>query len=362
MNVEILDYVMLPIVVLDRSRDGHFRYVWLNRAASESSGYSVADLQMRRASEMFPGRIGTYMEEHQQNAARSGKPYTYTYSVDTPAGRRSYEARLYPVCNENGKATRIISNLADLTENRELIEDRVHQDTSRIQMQDDAERFVSMAAHDLRSPMRNVSTIAAMLREDFQDHGDGKLELIGMLEDVSLKASTLIRDVLAYARTLDVWNNRQSFGLQGLCRDIFAVLDPHGAHDLRCDDAFLSADKVVLHIILRNLVDNALKHAETEAISLRISVSEAEAGDGMLEFGVRDNGSGFDDVSIAFLDGGDFRYGSGFGLLGLRRLIHARGGTIWVAPPRPGAGAEVHFTLAGVRQAKDHSISTDDAA
>jgi len=57
-----------------------------------------------------------------------------------------------------------------------------------------------MAAHDLRTPMNNVKTMADMLRHDFQDMGDGKLELINMLERVAVKSTNLINDVLLSQR------------------------------------------------------------------------------------------------------------------------------------------------------------------
>lgn len=58
------------------------------------------------------------------------------------------------------------------------------------------EQFVTMAAHDLRAPLRNMSMIAEMLSEGFVDHGDGKVELIIMPDDLAQKSMVLISDVL----------------------------------------------------------------------------------------------------------------------------------------------------------------------
>ena len=193
--------------------------------------------------------------------------------------------------------------------------------------------------------MRNVTQIARMLREGFVDHGDGKLEMIDMLEDIGAKASRLISDVLAYTRATTIDERSSKFHTGALCADIFAVLDPDGRHALSCDDALVEADEVALQIVIRNLVDNAIKHGKREPLSLFVGL-EAEH-DGLLEFSVRDNGQGLKNPRQVFLRGGKFTQGSGFGLLGIWRLLAARGGRIEAEDPSHGVGTLIRFSLPG---------------
>jgi len=67
----------------------------------------------------------------------------------------------------------------------------------------------------------------------------------------------------------------------------------------------------------------------------------------MFRVSVRDNGNGFNDVSVLFLDKGKLRSGRGFGLFGVRRLVHARGGVMTASNCKHSCGAEISFELPG---------------
>ena len=361
MDMKILDFVQIPVAVLDRGPDGLFRYSRMNDAARTMSGLADADIVGRLPTQVFPGRAGITLERNQRAAAEGGVPYSYSYTLDLPSGEKTIDSRIFPVRDDAGVVTRLVANMIDRTAEHRLREERAHSDAHLVAMQGEIERFISMAAHDLRSPMRNVQSITEMLREDFVDHGDGKLDLIEMLEEVAIKASGLIADVLAYARATDVRESRDTFDLGALCRDIFTILDPANGHDLTSASTFVMTDRTALQIVLRNLVDNALKHAERAPVSLHIATACVTDQPGKVAFVVSDDGRGFDDPGVAFLDGGEFRYESGFGLLGIKRLIASRGGSIRAVPPISGRGAEIHFTLPGT-VFREVSASAPDAA
>ena len=217
------------------------------------------------------------------------------------------------------------------------------------------ETYVSLAAHDLRAPMRNVAQIADLLREDFQDLGDGKLDLINLLEDIGKKATRLIGDVLSHAEAVSRVEEISEFSFGDLVRDILALLDPTGSCVVVCSEATVRGDKTATQIILRNLVDNAMKYFESpasgpDAVPLQLDIRILASDDDYFYVSVADNGSGFSDPARLFLDSGELRCDSGYGLLGVRRLITARGGSLSVANREEGSGAEVSFSLPGMAQ------------
>ncbi|WP_420012752.1 sensor histidine kinase [Tateyamaria sp.] len=207
------------------------------------------------------------------------------------------------------------------------------------------EDFVSLAAHDLRSPIANVKTLADLIREDFVDMGDGKLEMLGMIEEISTRALALVSDVMALAAAANARSDLRNFDLRALCEDILVTLDPARLHVVTVPQLHLNADYIAIQIILRNLIDNALKHSKAERTALEISVTAQ--GPHRIEVTVKDDGTGFADPALAFLDGGALGVDSGFGLLGIRRLVRARGGVISAVSPSSGRGAEVQFQLPG---------------
>ena len=123
------------------------------------------------------------------------------------------------------------------------------------------------------------------------------------------------------------------------------MLDPTGAHAVEVNEARISTDETALQIVLRNLMDNVFRHSGDS--TKRLEVSVVDGGEGKLVFSVRDFGIGFKSDTADLLEEGKMRKGAGFGLLGVRRLINARGGTITARSPEGGPGALVKFTLPG---------------
>ena len=345
MDLEALNYIPIPVVVLERSEENRFNYSYINKSALIFSGLSKGELLGRNPREVFPGRAGKQLARRQEKAAHERRALSYSYPLALPRGEIWIETSLVPVQDADGQVVRLIATMQDRTTEKQLAEQNLHSETLLKGMESEIEQYISMAAHDLRTPMRHVTNIAEMLREGFVDHGDGKLEMIDMLEEVGVKASKLITEVLSFARASSHAPTQKKIDLAQVAGDIFAVLDPKHAHDLSADPGTIETDAVALQITLRNLVDNAIKHSEGETVSVHISLVSAE--ENKLTFRVRDDGRGFDDPALAFLDGGEFKYDSGFGLLGVKRLITARGGTIIAEQPADGDGASILFSLPG---------------
>lgn len=330
-DLQVLDLVAQPIIVVD-VHEGHTTYAHVNKALLGMT-QTLDFYAGYRPTEVFPDRSGRLVMDRQLSIAADGGHGSYTVHRAIHGKIRLIEVHMRPMVVENGRATRMIGTVKLQSE---------HVSTAELE----AEQFVIMAAHDLRAPMRNVQILTDLLRDGFEDHGDGKLELIEALERTGQKASNLIGEVLAYAQASHHKDQLlKTVSLAQLCGDIFSVLDPNEEHDLTSDEATLTTDSVALQIAVRNLVDNALRHGGRDHLGLKVSV--AAHIDGFIELEVADNGRGLDEPDRAFLSGGDFRYGSGFGLLGLKRLVTSRGGTIHVDQPVDHTGTIVRLTLPG---------------
>jgi signal transduction histidine kinase len=102
-----------------------------------------------------------------------------------------------------------------------------------------------------------------------------------------------------------------------------------------------------LETVLRNLVNNAIKHHHKPEGHVRIS---AKPVDGMIEFAVADDGPGIDPAfhdrifqMFQTLRPRDQVEGSGIGLAVVEKIVTSVGGTIRVRS-RPGRGATFRFT------------------
>ena len=186
---------------------------------------------------------------------------------------------------------------------------------------------------------------ADMLREDFEDLGDGKLELINILERISIESMSMIQSVLRHAETTGIDESIEEINLLELFGGIISTLDPAEVHQCHVDDCSIYGDRVLIQTVLRNLVDNAIKHNTPNAIMLRVTVVNTTSG--YFTMTVTDNGNGMHAPEKLFAATDNNRSKSGFGLLAIRKLIKKAGGNIVADHGNDGTGLAVTTTLPG---------------
>lgn len=214
-------------------------------------------------------------------------------------------------------------------------------------------RFISDASHELRSPVATIRQHAevALAHPERTTVGD----LAGTVLAEDLRVQGLVDDLLLLARVDEHTLNlrHRPVDLDDLVFDEARRLRATGS--LGVDTAAVSAGRVeadidALRRVLRNLVDNAARHARS-----RVAFSLAEV-DGGVVFDVDDDGPGVPDqdrgrVFERFVRLDDARArdagGSGLGLAIVSELIAAHDGTVSIAES-PLGGARVRITLSGL--------------
>lgn len=330
-----------PIFVLEQGMDGDVIYAFLNAVGRKALGRDLNHIRGATAREIFGGRMGDAIYGRQLNAWTAGQPAQYETTLPLPGGAMHVATTLTPVHDAAGRMVRMVGISRDITRVKDLEQAQVLTAAVTSEMQD----FVSLAAHDLRSPIANVQALADLIREDFVDMGDGKLDMLAMIQDISERALTLVSDVLNQAQTTHAPHSSGPFDFAALCNDIMIMLDPGQVHHAVFPNINVNADHTAMQIVLRNLIDNALKYAGQQSVHVMVAV--ATEGDGMLSITVCDNGAGFADPSVVFAGGDRPNAEGGFGLLGICRLVRSRGGEIVAETPEDGRGAQVRFTLPG---------------
>lgn len=340
-EIDLLDRVAVPAFVLSVDDAGEPIYEAFNRTAQAASGLSLDDVIGKTAKEIYAGRFGENAYLRHIETIATAMPITYELTLPLAGSLRRVRTTLDPMLDGDGYVVRLVGTSADITTEQLIREAQTNAET----ITSETEQFVSMAAHDLRSPMRRISSLAEDLRKNFHDLGDDKLELINKLEQVATKTIALTSDILAHTNIANAKPRIGLFDFESLCADILVTLDPMRQHRVTYDSGQIEGDSTATQIVIRNLIDNAFKHGGRDSLTLAITLSTAE--DGMFQVSIRDDGRGFDDPTMAFEDKETFRHEGGFGLLGARRLILARGGKITARTPKDGPGAIVEFTLPG---------------
>lgn len=217
-------------------------------------------------------------------------------------------------------------------------------------------RFISDASHELRSPVATIRQHAEVALAHPASTTTAELAEVVLAED--LRVQRLVEDLLLLARadenTLQL--NRRPVDLDDLVFDEAARLRTIG--DPQVDVSHVSAGRVSgdpthLRRVIRNLADNACRHAHG-----RVAFSLAEHGD-VVVLRVGDDGEGIaadlrDRIFERFVRLDDARTrdhgGSGLGLAIVADIIAAHGGSIEVVVS-PLGGAEFVVTLPASQRA-----------
>ena len=216
----------------------------------------------------------------------------------------------------------------------------------------DAKRTLLLAiSHELRSPLTRARLNTELLPEttEVQPSRDALLRDLALMRD-------LVTDLLESERLTNPHAalQREPVQLATLVPEVVASL--HAAHaqagairvDLPPTLPVLQLDPTRMRLLLRNLLDNALRHSAEAATAPQVSVRTLPGG--ATHLSVRDYGPGVTEAQIGQLgqpfyrpDAARTRAGGGVGL-GLylcRLVVQAHGGTFSVRNAQPGLAVEV---------------------
>ncbi|MCF8480690.1 MAG: PAS domain-containing protein [Rhodospirillum sp.] len=254
-----------------------------------------------------------------------------------------------------GNPLRLVGTLGDIT--AEMAAQAVLEEKSKRleESNRDLEQFAYVASHDLREPLRMVSSYLGLIRRRHGAMVEGEVgEFMGYAEDGAKRMARMINDLLDYSRVtsqaLPVENCPLSKLIDGALENLTVPLRESGAVLVRPkEDPLVLGDRPQLTRVLQNLIANALKYRAKDRLP-RVEIT-CQVTEAVVEVAVSDNGIGFDPkhadrIFLIFhrLHGQGEYEGTGIGLAICRRIIERHGGMI-NAEGKPGQGAVFRFTL-----------------
>lgn len=350
--------------------------------ASMNEGLSIQSLdfqillQNKAHQELFGDSLGKYCYEvysHNTSscpdcpvklAYEDGATHTRLRKVMRDGKTAYLEFSASPLRSSSGEITGGIEVVRDVTGrvladkeihrlNQEL-EERVVARTAELEVANrELESFSYSVSHDLRAPLRHISSFSAILESDFGDKldGDGKYYLSRIMAGCN-KMGLLIDDLLELAQLSKSEMKPAQVDLSKLANTIAATLqerDPQRVASFKIEQGLLvNGDERLLEVMLTNLLGNAWKYSALKKEALIEFGCKAVAGSPV--FFVKDNGAGFDMnyadklyAPFQRLHGAEFE-GTGIGLAIVQRIVHRHGGSIW-ADAVVDEGAVFYFTL-----------------
>jgi len=227
----------------------------------------------------------------------------------------------------------------------------------RVDSENKLRRFVADASHELRTPLTAIRGFAELHRQGAVVGEKETKELIGRIENESIRMGSLVEDLLLLARIgeskpLALVPVDLSHVLKESIASAQAAGPDHPITSYATDDLYILGDEKRVHQAIANLLANARTHTPT-GTTIEIST---ESNDDEVTVSVKDTGPGLsaEDQEHVFerffrIDPARARHsgeGSGLGLSIVDAIMKAHGGHVGVASVLgEGATFTLHFPL-----------------
>jgi PAS domain S-box-containing protein len=257
--------------------------------------------------------------------------------------------------DEAGRAIRMLGAHTDVTALVQT-EAELRRRTAELERSNhELEQFAYIASHDLKEPIRVVTSFARLIQSELAEPTPDKAHLTAMLQHLEAGASrltTVVDGLLAYARiagpTVALVDSIDANAVMAeIVADLAVLIEESRATVFVGELPTIAFNRVQLRQVLQNLVQNALKYRREEPT--RVVVDATRIGDAWV-FSIEDEGVGIDaryyePVFQIFrrLHGADTP-GTGLGLALCKKIVEARGGRIWLES-EVGVGSTFSFSV-----------------
>ncbi len=216
------------------------------------------------------------------------------------------------------------------------------------------EKFAYLASHDLREPLRMVTSFTQLLAQRYSGQLDDDADqIIGFAVDGATRMEELIHDLLEYSRIGKADNFVETVELEEVLQQSLDNLQVSIQESkIKITHTPLPAivgERVQLIQLFQNLLDNAIVYRDRQGVA-KVEIGAEEQSDQWL-FWVRDNGIGISEqyqkqIFQIFqrLHTKQEYPGTGIGLAICQKIIDQHKGKIWVESS-PGKGSTFYFTL-----------------
>lgn len=304
--------------------------------------------------EVFPGDMADILLPYYQ-AVLGGTPCQTEQHFRT----RTYRITFLPIEGDDNVVEMGMVVFVDITDERANIEALKERSSDLERSNRDLEQFANVASHELKSPLRRISSFAELLRADHADAlGAEGLEYFRHIVEGVENLRQVIESLLTYAR-VQVGPARSRMEtvdmtevVREVARDIGWLLTERHCRVAIYGLPKVFGDRVLLKQLVENLITNAVKFNTTKR---RPQVAIRAKRDLLFwEFRVSDNGPGIDPalkdrVFVMFQRFQPEVEGSGIGLALCKKIVGIHRGQIWVESD-PGKGTTFFFTLQAQRK------------
>ena len=211
--------------------------------------------------------------------------------------------------------------------------------------------FAYITAHDLKTPLRGIGTLADWISTDYADKFDeeGKKQ-VRLLVGKAKQMSALVDDILQYSRLGHSNPEKQKVDLNTIVSEVITGINPPENIETSIENELpdLICEKTQIMQVFQNLLSNAVKYMDKPDGQIKVGCVEQ---DGFWKFSVADNGPGIDQKYFKkifkifqTLSSQNRVDSTGIGLSIVKKIVELNAGIVWVESEL-GKGSTFFFTL-----------------
>ena len=338
-------------------------FVDFNQAALDLLKMERGRLFFRRPSEISPefqldGRRSSEVEQEMLACAYSSGTQRFDWIHINAEGQEIIVAVCLMPITIKGE-TFLHVTWRDITE-RKRTEQTLRDTNERLERTNrELESFAYVAAHDLREPLRNITSFSSLLEKRLSGRLDGdEREFFQIVRDAGLRMDALVGALLNLSQVGRPENKMVVVSIAEVVKqalqDLHTRISETGAKvTIETPLPNVMGNSGELRRLFQNLISNAIKYGRINE-PIRIAISCEADGEQWL-FQVKDNGigietgQGYEELVFKLFQRlhqrNEYGGGTGIGLTICRKVVEHHGGRIWVVSDGLGKGATFHITL-----------------
>ncbi len=359
---DILQVIMDNVPDAIYFKDSHEYYVKCNRAMAAMFGSDDSEFLIgKTAYDLFPNEIAKEIHDEELNIFITGIPVINSEKkLTTPNGTKWLSSTVVGVKDYLGNVIQLVGITSDIN----------HHKASEVQLRSAKEKaeksdklksaFLANMSHEIRTPINGILGFANLM-EIREFSRDKQIQYLKIINNSGKLLLNLINDIIDIAKIEAGQLNIENVNVD-LNALIYEISEFYQGEKIKKDKKHIEiipkfpmgdypqtiiSDSYRLRQIINNLISNALKFSDSEAIEFGF-----EFQIGSILFFVKDKGIGMSKVEQDLIferfkqvgSSSKKKEGTGLGLAISKGLIELMGGNIWVKS-QSGKGSEFRFTL-----------------
>ncbi|NWF89305.1 MAG: PAS domain-containing sensor histidine kinase [Ignavibacteriaceae bacterium] len=332
-----------PVLIWITDTDALFNFV--NNVWLQYTGRTLGqELGMGWIENIHPDDLNPYLQIY-KSSFDARLPFEVEFRIKKYTGQyRWIISKGVPRFHSDGRFAGFIGSCTDINDQKEIEDTILGLNEKLKSLNTSKDKFFSIIAHDLKSPLSGLLGFAEILVEEYDELPDEeKKEFIGHTYDAAKNIMALLENLLEWSRIQSgsIVFTPETLNVESVLDDIFGLFAQNARNkniklEKNIDSStMVFVDKNMFHTILRNLVSNGIKFTN-DGGSIVVS---AKMFPKFVEISVKDSGVGISEANLQKLfkidtsfstQGTNKERGTGLGLMLCKELVEKNGGKIKV--------------------------------